>query len=384
MTRATATDAWVSNDSSTHDDVGNFSPTTRDSLLSLCLKIPFGIVLTMIIITGIIGNGIVCFIVYRKPIMRSAINMLLANMALFDVALAVFCMPLSLVTLFTDEWILGDFLCQGIAFLQQCFISIGVWTMMTISIDRYLIIVYKKDKLTTQHAKTCIGLTWCAGLFMSLPPFFGFGKYTFAHGHVQCYIASDGSTSQLTYAVLISCVSFFLPFLVIGFSYSSIIIAVHKNSLKIHSKPEVDFAVTYQSGKLGLPIVQSRNSDISWRPRTFKTVLVLSLVCSACWLPYAIELPFRGPYISGQNIICTIILWIGYLKVALNPIMYFIRIEKFREACRGLAPNMIKISTRLPQFSSRRINPSSRYEYREWLHLYSVFANVFKTSVVHK
>ncbi|KAK3098659.1 hypothetical protein FSP39_021690 [Pinctada imbricata] len=342
------------------------SPTGNDStssiFLPLYLKVPLGTFLIAIIAASVIGNAIVCFIVYPKPAMRSSINLLLANMALSDVGITCFCMPFSFVTLVTDEWTIGSPLCRLLLFFQECFICAGSWTILIISIDRYCIIVWRKDRLTSYRAKKLIGCIWIGALLLSFPPLVGFGDFKFSPGYTQCYIGNDWSTSQFGFLLLKMSTTYFLPILAMTFAYICILIRVQKNKMKVFIQRQNDFAVAYYNEKLGLPVISFPRRDHPLKQRSFRTVLKLYVIFSVCWLPFAIYAVIRDEKQNGQHVIYTLMLWIGFLKAMVNPISYFIWIQKFRTACRDFMPRMPNVMSYLPTSARRRINPQSVYE----------------------
>lgn len=61
-------------------------------------------VLVLMIAIGFLGNTIVCLIVYQKPAMCSAINLLLATLAFSDIMLSLVCMPFTAVSIITVNW----------------------------------------------------------------------------------------------------------------------------------------------------------------------------------------------------------------------------------------------------------------------------------------
>lgn len=64
---------------------------------------------TLLIITGVIGNGMVCAAVIRKPAMRTARNVYIINLAISDLLLCLFTMPFTLMELSTKYWPMGMF-----------------------------------------------------------------------------------------------------------------------------------------------------------------------------------------------------------------------------------------------------------------------------------
>ncbi|XP_056273421.1 uncharacterized protein LOC130195746 isoform X1 [Pseudoliparis swirei] len=67
---------------------------------------------------GVIGNVSVMCIVCHNYDMRSVSNSLLANLALWDFVVIFFCLPLVVFRELTGDWLLGDFSCRIIPYLE--------------------------------------------------------------------------------------------------------------------------------------------------------------------------------------------------------------------------------------------------------------------------
>lgn len=68
--------------------------------------------------TGIIGNMVLMCIVCHNYYMRSISNSLLANLALWDFIIIFFCLPLVVFHALTKNWLLGEFSCRIIPYLE--------------------------------------------------------------------------------------------------------------------------------------------------------------------------------------------------------------------------------------------------------------------------
>lgn len=342
----------------------------QEASLPLTLRVILAILLVLVIVIGCVGNSVVCLIVYNNPAMRSAINILLANLALTDILLSAVCMPLAILMLFWRDKIMENIPCQMFAFLQETFVSTGILTLLAISIDRYRIIVKRRDKLTTAHAKILTVVAWCLSLLLTLPPLIGWGKYRFYPKQTQCVYGIHRDSFELIYLLSKICFVNYFPTIAMGFSYVCIIDKVRRDALRIRNCPELDshVSVTISNGKLGLPIIHKKKNshiDIHFKTRSFKTILILFIVLTICWTPYGMNLMISnivGSYGCVRN---TILVWIGFVKCAINPIIYFIYISKFREACAEYIPTTFKFSLKFKVFTRRRVNPAAIYEYRE-------------------
>ncbi|XP_012676864.1 probable G-protein coupled receptor 63 [Clupea harengus] len=345
------------------------SPAPRDNEpgLSLPLQIFFCIVIIAILLVAFLGNVVVCLMVYQRAAMRSAINILLASLAFADMMLAVLNMPFALVTAVTTDWIFGDIFCRVSAMFFWLFVIEGVAILLIISVDRFLIIVQKQDKLSPRRAKVLIGISWGLSFCFSFPLAIGQPSLQTPPRAPQCVFGYTSEPGYHAYVVLIMLVFFFVPFMVMLYTFMGILNTIRHNTIRIHSHP--DSISLSQASKLGLMSLQrpfQMNIDMSFKTRAFTTILILFSIFTVCWAPfttYSLVSTFSSGFYHKNSFfeISTGLLWLCYLKSALNPLIYYWRIKKFRVACLDLMPKYFKFLPQLPGHTRRRIRPSAVY-----------------------
>ncbi|KAB1275883.1 Prosaposin receptor GPR37 [Camelus dromedarius] len=101
-----------------------FYPLTQESYGAyavMCLSV-------VIFGTGIIGNLAVMCIVCHNYYMRSISNSLLANLAFWDFLIIFFCLPLVIFHELTKKWLLEDFSCKIVPYIE----SIDIRSMVSL------------------------------------------------------------------------------------------------------------------------------------------------------------------------------------------------------------------------------------------------------------
>jgi hypothetical protein len=310
------------------------------------------------ITTAVFGNAVVCYIVYQKPAMRSSINLLLANLALVDVLIAIVCMIASFVTLALQDWILGNVLCKVNAFCFSFLVTESTYILLAISWDRYLIIVRREETLTPYKAKVVIGLTWVISFLLSFPPTVGWGKYGYERGHIICTLDNAGIVA-FSYSLVFCILTIIIPMLIMGYVYYRILCTVRKNSTKIVNHPPVSGVETriHKRGKM--------NIDYGFKTRAFLTILILFVGYFFCFLPYLVA---RLDAVTGRHLATTcstevVLILVCYLNSMINPLVYYVRIGKFREACRDIVPSCCCLPLLcVPKRPLRRVCPHVIYE----------------------
>nr|XP_061806981.1 probable G-protein coupled receptor 63 [Nerophis lumbriciformis] len=335
--------------------------------MSLSLQVFFCFVMVGILLFALLGNMVVCLMVYQRSAMRSAINLLLASLAFADMMLAIFNMPFTLVTIVTINWIFGEVFCRVSAMLFWFFVMQGAAVLLIISIDRFLIIVQKQDKLSPQRAKMLILVTWGLAFFFSFPLAVGSPGLHIPPRAPQCVFGYSPEPANHAYVLILTLVFFFIPFMVMFYTFMGILNTIRHNTARIHSHP--DALCLSQASKLGLLSLQKpfqMNIDVSFKTRAFATILILFTVFTVCWAPftaYSLVSTFNDEFYHKSSFFqfSTWVLWLCYLKSALNPIIYYWRIKKFRNACLELIPKYFKCLAQLPGNTKRRIQPRAVY-----------------------
>ncbi|VEN54468.1 unnamed protein product, partial [Callosobruchus maculatus] len=104
--------------------------------------------------------------------MRTVTNVFLLNLAISDLMLGVLCMPFTLTGALLRNFIFGEIMCKMLPFLQACSVSVGVWTLVAISVERYYAICHPLRSLRWQtlgHAYRLIATIWL-GSFVCMSP----------------------------------------------------------------------------------------------------------------------------------------------------------------------------------------------------------------------
>lgn len=335
--------------------------------VGLPLQVFFSLAMAAILLVALVGNGVVCLMVYQRAAMRSAINILLASLAFADMMLAVLNMPFALVTVLSTDWMFGEAFCRLSAMFFWLFVMEGVAVLLIISIDRFLIIVQKQDKLSPQRAKLLLAVTWGFSFLFSFPLAVGTPPLPLPPRAPQCVFGYGVGPGYHAYVLLLMLVFFFVPFMVMLYTFMGVLNTIRHNAVRIHSHP--DGLGLSQASKLGLLSLHRpfhMNVDMSFKTRAFTTILILFSVFTVCWAPfaaYSLAATFSASFYQKDSFfqISTWLLWLCYLKSALNPLIYYWRIKKFRDACVDLMPKSFKFLPQLPGNTKRRIQPSAVY-----------------------
>lgn len=223
------------------------------------------------------------------------------------------------------------------------------------------------DKLSPQRAKVLIALTWALSFIFSFPLAVGSPLLQSPPRAPQCVFGYSAEPGYHAYVLILMLAFFFVPFMVMLYTFLGILNTIRHNAIRIHSRS--DSMCLSQASKLGLLSLQRPfqiNIDMSFKTRAFATILILFSVSTVCWGPftaYSLVSTFSQGFYTRDSYfqVSTWLLWLCYLKSALNPLIYYWRIKKFRDACLDLMPKYVKFLPQLPGNTKRRIQPSAVY-----------------------
>lgn len=164
----------MSNQSMPSDTINSFFPSVFFQIIIYTLY-------TLIFILALVGNLVVVAVVFasvRKWTVRIYViyivkmnlnlnhfqkqnnnkkvtNFFIVNMAAGDILMAIFCIPFTFVpTFILLYWPFGAAMCRVVSFSQAVSVFVSAYTMVAISSDRYLAIVYPlRPRMTRKQAK---------------------------------------------------------------------------------------------------------------------------------------------------------------------------------------------------------------------------------------
>ncbi|XP_007887092.1 gastrin/cholecystokinin type B receptor [Callorhinchus milii] len=131
--------------SSSHHNLSSWESLHLDADLLFSGQEPTTIALEVIyslsFVAGLVGNIMALRVLTRKKRNRlagaTATRSLLINLAICDMMVVCVCMPVTLEHQVYNVWVLGDFMCRAVPFVQAVSVSASVLSLSVISINRY-------------------------------------------------------------------------------------------------------------------------------------------------------------------------------------------------------------------------------------------------------
>ena len=304
----------MSNKSSDSDANGTCIGTPCDTpsryLIPLQLVIVF---LILILLVDLIGNTIIVCVIMLKRKMRTFTNWLILNLAVADLSVALFCIPLEIPLEMNHKWIYGKFFCNIFYPIQSATIYGSVFTLVALSSSRYWAIIHPfRRQPTTFVAKVLICIIWVSSLLLVTPYMVGL-KY---NGETKECMEVWSNEQRRIYTIATFTIQYVLPLTIIIVAYAFII-----------------YEIALKKGPSSSLYEDKQRNEES--KKLIKLLLIITTTFALCVLPYhvvALSLEFGNgesfKYIEDVSLGAYLLL---YLNSALNPVIYNVFSSSFRE-----------------------------------------------------
>jgi len=287
-------------------------------------------VYTLLSILTVGGNALVCLIVFHFMGIITVTNLFIANLAVTDLFIGLFCIPIVLISdyLLTD-WPFGTFMCKFTSFTQSVFVVCTVYTLIAMSVDRYIAIIHPlKPKLTRKQCRILIGLLWTFSIVFSSPIFI---EMDISH---TCFHRDSSNETEYTQTI---CETLGLPAsLRAAYNFATITI--------IYLIPLCLLTVIYI--RLGWQLHQSRAPGEAHSERdakikkskqkVIKMCFVVVIMFGVCWFPMQLYTNILRPYLDEifqQEYVPHVYFAFHLMAISnscVNPAIYGVMSSKFR------------------------------------------------------
>lgn len=322
----------------------------------------------IIMITGIIGNGMVFVAIGTFHSLRTVSNQFVLSLATADFTVSLVILPFSIQEAYYKAWYLGEILCRFWIAGDVLFVTISIFNLAAISIDRYRSIknpLKYSLKRTNRMAYKQIAAAWLLSLLVGVPPF-----YFAAFHDDMCYLQLNPY-----FIIPATTIGFFLPLAVVLYTHTRIFGIAKKLATRVGHGPvtasegtgsdptrrqqsivkkPTSLAVTkacnsqinndgvsvaarpipsgVQQPEFGKPI--TNKISVRRERKAARTVAIVIGVFSVCWMPFFVAVFVASVCTScdPQSFPLQVLTFIGYANSAANPIIYTIFNKEFRQA----------------------------------------------------
>ncbi|XP_034486071.1 neuropeptide F receptor isoform X2 [Drosophila innubila] len=294
---------------------------------------------SVLIVFGAIGNIMVVIAVVRKPIMRTARNLFILNLAISDLLLCLVTMPLTLMEILSKFWPYGScaILCKTIAMLQALSIFVSTISITAIAFDRYQVIVYPtRDCLQFVGAVTILAGIWILALVLAsplliykelinrdIPPLLQ--KLGVPHTISYCIEDWPLNEGRFYYSIFSLCVQYLVPILIVSVAYFG-----------IYNKLKSRITVVAVQSSSQRKVERGRRMK-----RTNRLLISIAVIFGVSWLPlnfFNLYADMQHPSAVTQRMLVAYAIchMIGMSSACSNPLLYGWLNDNFRKEFQEL------------------------------------------------
>ncbi|GAB1287470.1 Pyroglutamylated RF-amide peptide receptor [Apodemus speciosus] len=297
-------------------------------------KLAFALAGALIFALALFGNSLVIYVVTRSKAMRTVTNIFICSLALSDLLIAFFCIPVTMLQNISDKWLGGAFICKMVPFVQSTAVVTEILTMTCIAVERHQGLVHPfkmKWQYTTRRAFTILGVVWLAAIIVGSPMWHVQRleiKYDFLYEkeHVCCLEEWASPVHQRIYTTFILVILFLLPLVVMLVLYSKI-------GYELWIKKRVGDGSALQT-------IHGKEMSKIARKKKRAVVMMVTVVAlfAACWAPFHVVhmmveySNFEKEYDDVTiKMVFAVAQTIGFFNSICNPFVYAFMNENFKK-----------------------------------------------------
>ena len=322
-----------------------------------------------IVLIGVVGNLLVCFVILSQAKMKTSMNYYLLSLAIADLGVLLTIYPMVLLKyLFPFRWLLGKHACHYLYPTVEVFFGASIWSITAIAIERYRNIVGAKRYQIKDRSRVrtfvIIGVVWLTSFLVSSVPL-----YPVMHYHATLEICLPAMPKLLfqSHSIVVIVVWYALPLVVIAITYVSIKKRVLQSVAFRTSMSEPDdgnqAVLQGSSKKERIDKRISRQSNKTTRILTPVVILfavtmfplnafrVMALIAPEYWKK------------SYYNLIIGQLIMFIMINSSANPLVYYITSKEFKNAFKNICTSLKDKENFSKRYSgknklSRRTSPS--------------------------
>ncbi|XP_054402686.1 substance-P receptor [Pongo abelii] len=125
---------------------------------------------TVIVVTSVVGNVVVMWIILAHKRMRTVTNYFLVNLAFAEASMAAFNTVVNFTYAVHNEWYYGLFYCKFHNFFPIAAVFASIYSMTAVAFDRYMAIIHPlQPRLSATATKVVICVIWVLALLLAFP-----------------------------------------------------------------------------------------------------------------------------------------------------------------------------------------------------------------------
>ncbi|KAF7645526.1 hypothetical protein LDENG_00202560 [Lucifuga dentata] len=355
---------------SANDTHANFTPKGEAKDTNLAFQAGLAVTLSLITFATTLSNAFVIATIYQSRKLHTPANFLIASLAVTDLLVSILVMPISALYTVSQTWTLGQVVCDIWLSSDITCCTASILHLCVIALDRYWAItdaVEYSKKRTPGRAAGMIATAWVIAISISLPPFFW--RQVKAEEVTSCNVNTD----HIFYTIYSTFGAFYIPTLLLIALYGRIYVEARKRILKqSHNKAgkrltsahlitnspgsvasttslnygtndasSCDTTSSVNASQVKVTVsdalLEKKRISAARERKATKTLGIILGAYIICWLPFFIYTLLVSVCESCFHPeLFDIFTWLGYLNSLINPIIYTMSNEDFKQAFHKL------------------------------------------------
>ena len=298
------------------------------------------VILIIVLIVSVGGNGLVCFLVFTVKQLQIPTNYFILSLALADFLFAVICLPFRIVNVLQYYlWTLGLGTCKFWVWLDIVFCSASIANLAAISVDRYLKIASPLTydiRMTSRRVVFILITLWGYSTSLASLSFVSGDGSGIVVRNQMCY------TDNKIFLTVISVIGFFAPFAIMLLMYCFVFKVAVGQAKELFRLQESLY--TGSQPKARRKSSRISTGTIFFEVKATKTLIILLSVFCICWSPFFVLtlLSLHSKALLGLPAWLSKLLKIVFVHLlpncnaAFNPIIYTTYNLQFRKAIQRL------------------------------------------------
>ena len=278
------------------------------------LPIPGLIFLCVVCAAGILGNVLIISAVLINKSLRTLNNAFIVNLAVADLIITSFVMPVSLSTSrrALDMSVPGynRKICEAVVFFILTSMMVSTLSLTTIAVERYVHVCHSHFYRKTFTKVLCIisiGVIWVFAIAVGIQGFTGWARYSYIKRMFSCFYVPRANAS---FNLFLAFICFFIPVPTLIYCYGRIFWTVHVSKKRIKNK--------------------SKASNTKAENRLLLTLLVIVCVYFVCWGFFGCMLLAISLLPTLPGYVGPIGLWLSLSNSSMNGFIYGFMNTQFR------------------------------------------------------
>nr|XP_031294046.1 kiSS-1 receptor [Camelus dromedarius] len=288
-----------------------------------------------LLLLGLVGNSLVIFVICRHKQMRTVTNFYIANLAATDLTFLLCCVPFTALLYPLPAWVLGDFMCKFLNYIQQVSVQATCATLTAMSVDRWYVTVFPLRALHRRTPRLALAVSlgiWVGSAAVSAPVL---ALHRLSPGpRTYCSEAFPSRALERAFALYNLLALYLLPLAATCACYGAMLRHLGRAAVR---PAAADSALQGQ-------LLAERAGAV--RAKVSRLVAAVVLLFAACWGPIQLFLVLQalgpaGAWHPRSYAAYALKIWahcMSYSNSALNPLLYAFLGSHFRQAFRSVCP----------------------------------------------